>query len=168
VGHVLRFPDLVEILSKEGVRVSDLDAKALDLPLLFHYGRSDLSAAYFGCKIPPADIQETLFRLPELARVVDGFQLRTFDDDEGDKRLSLALEVPPDALAAGPAQWAETLFDTLATINQDFRESRLMVPVGKRPSLEFHAPGTGPFSGADIRVKRNYVRRETGPATDRP
>jgi phenylacetate-CoA ligase len=160
LGHVIRFPNLLRILEEEGVQISGLDANALDLPLLFHYGRSDLSVAYFGCKIPPADIQETLFRMPELARAVDAFQLRTFDDQGGDKRLALALEVAPDGLPEGPQHWGAALFDILAGINQDFRESRRMVPAGKDPFLEFHRPGTGPFSGADIRIKRNYVQRE--------
>lgn len=159
IGHVLRFPELKKLLAEEGVAVSDLDAAYLDLPLLFHYGRSDLSAAYFGCKIPPADIQECLFRLPQLAQAVDGFQLRTFEDEAGDKRLALDLEVAPGHLPEGPEFWGPRLFDTLAEINQDFRESRRMVPAGKAPFVEMHSPGTGPFQGSDIRIKRNYVKK---------
>jgi phenylacetate-CoA ligase len=159
LGHVVRFPELKRILALEKIRPSDLDPAALDLPILFHYGRSDLSAAYFGCKIPPADIQETLFRMPELARTVDAFQLRTFDDEGGDKRLALALETKEGSLMEGAGHWGTLLFDTLASINQDFRESRRMVPMGKEPFLEFHAPGTGPFIGSDIRIKRNYVQK---------
>ena len=54
---------------------------------------SSASVAFYGCKIPPADVQEALFRLPELARQVDAFRLHTFDDSQGDKRLIVLLEV---------------------------------------------------------------------------
>lgn len=162
LGHIVRFPELKRILAEENLGISDLDPRALDLPLLFHYGRSDLSAAWFGCKIPPADIQESLFRIPELAQAVDAFQLRTFDDKGGDKRLALALEVAPDRLPEGPGYWGPPLFDTLSAVNQDFRESRRMASSANTPFLEFHAPGTGPFAGSDIRIKRNYVRQGNG------
>jgi phenylacetate-CoA ligase len=51
------------------------------------------------------------------------------------------------------------LFDAMAEVNQDFRESRRMVPSGKDPSIEFHEHGTGPFAGADIRIKREYLHQ---------
>ena len=157
LGHVMRIPDLANILASEGIDIEELAPGALDLPLLFLYGRSDASVAYYGCKIPPADVQESLFRLPALARHVDAFQLHTFDDADGDKRLVVRLEVPKGGLPGGPDVWTVQLFDTMADVNQDFRASRRMVPTGKNPSIEFHQNGTGPFAGADIRIKREYV-----------
>ncbi len=163
-GQVARLPELVDILAAEGLRPDDLDPNALDLPLLFHYGRSDQSIAYFGCKIPPADIQDVLFRIPALARSVDAFQLRAVESSEGDKQLVLALEViAPDQIPEGPTYWAGPVFDMLASVNQDFRESRRMMPPDRQPNLEFHSAGTGPFLGADRRIKRDYVR--TTPAS---
>ena len=159
LGHVMRVPDLRRLLKAEGLTIDELESNALDLPLLFHYGRSDASVAYYGCKIPPADIQESLFRLPELAATVDAFQLRVFEDDDGDKRLTLALEISGERPADAGA-WTAQLFDTLANVNQDFRESRRMVPAHKEPTVELHPLGTGPFEHADIRIKRNYLARE--------
>lgn len=159
LGHVMRFPELARILASEGIDVRTLDPRAFDLPLLFLYGRSDASVAYYGCKIPPADVQESLFRLPALARHVDAFQLHTFDDAAGDKRLVVRLEVREGALPGGPKAWVTPLFDTIAEVNQDFRESRRMVPAGKDPSIEFHRNGTGPFAGADVRIKREYLHQ---------
>jgi phenylacetate-CoA ligase len=158
VGHVMRLPELRELLAAEGVTVEELDPNALDLPLLFHYGRSDSSVAYYGCKISPADVQQAIFRSPELAKGIDSFQLRTEEDEEGDKRLTLALEMTPAANRESMRSSSAQLWDTLAEINQDFRESRRMAPRGKAPALEFFAAGEGPFSDADIRIKRNYVR----------
>jgi phenylacetate-CoA ligase len=156
LGHVLRFPALRSLLAEAGVTVDDLEPGALDLPLLFHYGRSDASVAFYGCKIPPADVQEAIFRVPALAAAVDAFQLHVHDDADGDKRLAVALEVvSPDRTDV--ARCSEAFFDALAAVNQDFRESRRMVPVGKAPTLVLHGSGCGPFTGADIRVKRVYI-----------
>ena len=47
----------------------------------------------------------------------------------------------------------------LAELNQDYREAQRFMPVEARPTLEWHAHGTGPFAGADIRLKRHYVHR---------
>jgi phenylacetate-CoA ligase len=160
LGHVLRFPDLVTALRSEGLTPESLDPRALDLPLLFHYGRSDSSVSYYGCKISPADVQEALFRLPALASGVDAFQLHTFEDSDGDKRLVVRLEVRDHSLGEGPGHWGCQLFDTLAELNQDFRESRRMVVECKRPFVELHEMGTGPFAGVDARIKRNYVTRD--------
>jgi phenylacetate-CoA ligase len=161
-GHVMRMPELRALLATEGVTVNDLDPHARDLPLMFHYGRSDASVAYYGCKIPVSDVQETLFRINELAEHVDAFQIRTFDDGQGDKRLVVALEMNDAHAGDAPVEWCAPVFDTLALVNQDFRESRRMVPHGKEPTLELFAHGTGPFADADIRIKRNYLARKAG------
>lgn len=161
LGHVMRFPELRRLLLENGLGLADLEENALDLPLLFHYGRSDATVAYYGCKISPADVQEALFRHPELANGVDSFQLRTFEDEVGDKRMVLALEVTASELKTGN-DLSRALFNTLAEINQDFRESRRMVSAGKEPKIELFDVGTGPFAGADIRIKRNYINTRNG------
>jgi phenylacetate-CoA ligase len=159
LGHVLRFRDLAKELRREGLSPDTLDPRALNLPLLFHYGRSDASVSYYGCKISPTDVQDSLFRLPALAGGVDAFQLHSFDDDDGDKRLAIRLEVTNGNAPECPEQWGSRLFDTLAEINQDFRESRRMAPANKPPFVELHEVGTGPFAGVDARIKRRYVAR---------
>ena len=116
-----------------------------------------MAVSYFGCKIPPTDIQEALFRIPRLAASVDGFQLRTYEDEDGDKRLTVHLEYSNAAADTGVPDWSGTFFDMLAEINQDFRESRRMVPDAKAPQLKFHGVGSGPFVDRDGRVKRQYV-----------
>lgn len=157
LGHVMRFPEVASILAETGVSIDALGPAPLDLPFLFLYGRADQSVSYFGCKIPPADIQEVVFRLPNLAGVVDAFQLRTFEDEAGDKQLALSLELVPGAEAPDAAATAIEVFDALAVINQDFRESRRLAAASRPPFVEFFPTGTGPFAGSDIRVKRAYV-----------
>ena len=109
-----------------------------------------------------ADVQETLFRIHALAEHVDAFQIRTYEDEQGDMRLVVSLEVDAARASDAPTAWSAPVFDTLALVNQDFRESRRMVPRGKEPSLELFAHGTGPFTDADIRIKRSYVLKRAG------
>lgn len=159
LGHVMRFPTLRSLLNEAGLTPDDLEPGALDLPLLFHYGRSDASVAFYGCKIPPSDVQEAIFRVPALATDVDAYQLQVCEDDVGDKRLVVALEVAQPDTCNGESL-GDAFFDALAVVNQDFCESRRMIPAGKPPVLAFHATGSGPFAGADIRVKRAYIARQ--------
>jgi phenylacetate-CoA ligase len=166
VGHVMRYPELKRMLAATGIDVTSLERDPLDLPLLFLYGRSDGSVSYYGCKVPPADVQEALFRLPVLARHVDAFQLNTFEDAEGDKRFAIRLEVSPELLAGDTASWSGRLLHTLGSINQDFRASRAMAPAGKEAAVEFHLRGTGPFEGTDRRIKLEYVRHDDGLPTE--
>lgn len=157
LGHVVRMPELVRVLAEFGVDARSLDANALDLPLLFHYGRSDMSVSWYGCKIPPADVQEALFRLPLLSAHVDGFQLIAYDDANGDKRLEVAIEVAAERTIFEHVGLATAFFNALEVVNQDFRESRRIAPAHKPPTLSFFASGTGPFAGADNRIKRQYL-----------
>jgi phenylacetate-CoA ligase len=157
LGHVMRWPEVAAVLRAEGIDPDSMEPGGLDLPLLFLYGRSDASVAYYGCKISPADIQEALFRVPELAAAMDAHQLEVLEDDAGDKRLLVHLEVAAGAFADGLIEWSRHFFDALAAVNQDFRESRRMAPAAKAPRLVLHAQGAGPFTGADIRIKRQYV-----------
>lgn len=173
LGHVMRIPELAGILRDTGIDLSAQLRDALDLPLLFLYGRSDTSVAWYGCKVTPADVQEALFRVSDVAEHVDAFQVETTFDASGDKHLVLHLELNAgDPLAhqepqlvvgaevAGlraPADWRERVYDALARVNQDFRESRRMAPHGLAPRIALHASGTGPFAESDIRVKRRYI-----------
>src|SRR5205823_8643844 len=51
LGCVRRFPPVREALAGIGVSPDDLDPRWLDLPLLFHYGRSDSTVAFYGANV---------------------------------------------------------------------------------------------------------------------
>ncbi len=157
LGQVVRYPALRDALAAVGVNIETLAPRSLDLPLLFLYGRSDLSVSWYGCKIPPADVQDALFRTTALSQIADGFQLRAFDDSAGDKQLVVAVETRVPVTSQDTEVWSRGFFDALATVNQDFRESRRLAPVRSSPRLELHVQGTGPFEGADNRIKRQYL-----------
>lgn len=160
LGHVVRFPELHSILRETGVSLDELAERRSDLPLLFLYGRSDAAVPYFGCKITPGNIQEIVFSLPELAEAVDSFALIVSEDEQAEKRLAIALELRPGAaLAEGGLDLVRrSVLARLAEINQDYREAERFMPPESVPTLELHARGSGPFAGADIRLKRHYIR----------
>lgn len=60
VGHVLRFRDLLPALRRWDAE-DVLRYRALDLPLLFHYGRPDLSVDYYGAVVTPDGVREALY-----------------------------------------------------------------------------------------------------------
>jgi phenylacetate-CoA ligase len=158
-GRVIRFPQLQKVLKQHGVSVKDLAGHYLDLPLLFHYGRSDATVAFYGANVGPADVQEAVFSVPELQDVVSSFALLVGEDEAANKTLCLAFE-----LAAGkeaPANVEELrakVLDRLIAVNQDYREASRFIPAGYEPTIAFHAPETGPFAGYDIRLKRAYIK----------
>lgn len=157
LGYVVRHGELACVLAAHGVDITTLASEVLDLPVLFLHGRADQSVSWYGCKIPPRDVQEAICRTPKLASRVDGFQLRTTEDATGDKRLVIAVEDGGACDDAWRRDDDEALLAALAAVNQDFRESLRLAPADRPPEVVVYATGTGPFAGADARIKRQYV-----------
>jgi phenylacetate-CoA ligase len=160
-GCVIRFPQLRRTLERFGISPDDLADRWLDLPLLFHYGRSDATVAFYGANVTPADIQEAVYSVPELQDSVASFALIVGEDADANKTLRLAFELgdgrePP----ADVEPVRRALLDALVAVNQDYREASRFIPAGREPTVEFHAAGTGPFAGHDIRLKRTYIRTD--------
>jgi phenylacetate-CoA ligase len=160
-GFVLPYRELLTILKEEGLSASDLPEVIAALPLMFHYGRSDLAVSYYGCKIPPAAIEKIFFEMSDMASIFNSFRLITREDEQHDKHLTLAVELargvelPADEAIAS---LKEEIFAALARDSQDYRESsRIALQRGIVPSLEFHRFREGPFVGSDIRMKAKYT-----------
>ena len=157
LGHVVRLPELRRALASFGLSIDDLPPRA-DLPLLFLYGRADDAVAYYGCKITPANVEEAVYSVPELAGLVQAFALVLTEDENAEKRLAIALELNEGARPpADVGRLRDQVVERLAEVNQDFREAARFMPAAARPTLELHAAGTGPFAGHDVRLKRRYV-----------
>jgi phenylacetate-CoA ligase len=155
VGCVRRFPQVRDALARAGVTPDRLAPEWIDLPLLFHYGRSDATVAFYGANLGTADVQDAVFSVPELAECVNAFALVEGEDANANKTLEIALELRNGV--APPADVRERLLARLAEVNQDWREASRMMPSGQ-PTLCFHAVGTGPFADYDVRLKRRYVQ----------
>jgi phenylacetate-CoA ligase len=158
LGCVRRFPQVREALAALDVLPEQLDPGWLDLPLLFHYGRSDATVAFYGANLGVADVQEVVFSLPELAGRVDAFALLPGEDRDANKTLELAFELR--AGAEPPEDVRAAVLERLAAVNQDWREASRFMP-SSQPTIAFHEHGTGPFDGYDVRLKRRYVRTDT-------
>jgi phenylacetate-CoA ligase len=157
LGCVRRFPQVREALAALGVQPAELDPRWLDLPLLFHYGRSDATVAFYGANLAVADVQDVVYSLPELAERVNAFALVCGEDEQANKTLELAFELRAEV--EPPADVRTPLLERLAEVNQDWREASRFMPASQ-PALEFYAAGSGPFAGYDPRLKRQYIRTD--------
>ncbi len=159
-GHVMTYRDAVKLAQAHGVDTSAFPVAILgDLPLMFLYGRSDLSVGFYGCKITPGEVEKIIFSMPELAEAFNSFRLITFEDAQHDKQLTLAIELGQGKAAPADSEtMRERIFSALRGANQDYRESeRIFTAKGVVPKLEFHGFREGPFVGSDIRLKSKYT-----------
>jgi phenylacetate-CoA ligase len=159
-GHVVQLKELLAIFKKLGIKEDQYEKPLTDLPLLFHYGRADMTVMLFGANISPNDVQETLYNLPDLAEVVNSFALSTPEDEDGNKKLVVALE-----LAEGKntdhfnlAELQESFFKELANVNVDFRSASSIVTNNVLYELQFFGLSEGAFADNDIRIKLKYIQ----------
>ena len=156
-GGTVPFRSLRRQLAARGIDASSLAARHGAFPVLYVYGRSDLTVAFYGAKVYPADLEATVLGDPTLAGRVRSFQVSSHEDEHANRSLRVALELAPGAeLALAPGELASIFYRGLAASNQDFREVTRMFP----PSaieVRIYPCGTGPFEGADIRVKQKYI-----------
>ena len=101
LGCVVRFREVERALAKLDLRPGDLAERHLDFPLLFHYGRSDSTVAFYGSNVAPSDVEEVVYSLPELAERVRSFALRLGEDEDANKTLAFAFELASRRRAAG-------------------------------------------------------------------
>jgi phenylacetate-CoA ligase len=153
-GKVLSVADVLAATSSLGA--TDLPTPQTELPVLLHWGREEHAVAFYGCKITPEHVQSALLSVPSLAGAIQEYALRVWEDERADKRLEVVVELKPEA-ALPPASAEQELFDRLADGNQDFRESRRMVPAHVSPQLTVELAGKSRLSGQDVRIKRRYV-----------
>jgi phenylacetate-CoA ligase len=159
LGCSVPFRRLRAALATAGLSPSNLAVEWLDLPLLFHYGRSDSTLAFYGANVAPADVEEALLSVAELGQLAGSFALLAAEDEEANKTLTIAVELRPGTSPPADVEPARrSLLARLAEVNQDYREAARFIPAGLEPKLEFHAAGTGPFEGYDVRLKRTYVQ----------
>ena len=158
LGCSVPFRRLRDALRAHTLGPRDLADDWLDLPLLFHYGRSDSTLAFYGANVAPADVEEALLSVPALAACTGSFALLAGEDASANKTLTIAVELRN---GSSPAQDADEtrrlLLARLAEVNQDYREAARFIPPALEPRLEFHPAGTGPFDGYDVRLKRTYL-----------
>jgi len=157
-GHVLRLRDLKPILREAGLE-SVLKEAITDLPLLFLYGRSDMSVDYNGAVVAPDSVRDAVFANPGLADVVENHRLISYEDDAGDRQLHIALQLVEgaDPASLDPTAVGTQVFDHLRAANGDFSNAIRTAPGDTLPSLALYPYRTGPFAQDGAKLKNEYV-----------
>lgn len=157
-GHVLRLRDAAPVLRELGYGHL-LDAKQLDLPLLFHYGRSDLSVDFNGAVVGPDSLRDVINAHEQLIDVVENHRLVSFEDEHGNRQLHLALQLI-DGVDVGTLdvkQVAAEVFAELRRANGDFNNAVLTSDDTMLPTFAIYAFRSGPFTGDGTKLKNEYV-----------
>ena len=157
-GGMITYRTLKKACSEHGIRVEDLSERQGAFPMVFVFGRNDLSVPFYGAKIFPHDVEEIVTAHPKLAGRINSFQLQSIEDDQLRKLLRIHLE--KSKIQRGPlptgADLDDLIFDELCRVNQDFREVTKMF-ARSDVQVVVHEFETGSFSQRDIRVKNKYV-----------
>jgi phenylacetate-CoA ligase len=158
-GHVMRLREVTPILEELGHRAV-IAEQFLDLPLLFHYGRSDMSLDFNGAVVGPDTLRDVVYGDQELLGLVENHRLIGFEDDRGDRQLHIALQLTAAATAGEPLDadrlTAKVLAD-MRRINGDFDNAIKTAPDGTLPTIAFYGHRTGPFRGDGAKLKNEYV-----------
>jgi phenylacetate-CoA ligase len=157
-GHILQYNELLQILKKLNLEGKIIKSKT-DLPVLFHYGRADMTVSFFGSNISPTDIQEVIYSFTELAKISHSFALKTNEDSDGNKELIISIELTKNLKADNLSlnSFKAKFFKTLAEVNQDFKKGSEMANDENKTKLLFFEYNTGSFANNDIRIKAKYL-----------
>ena len=158
LGGVMTHAELREKLASHGIDISELAELQSRFPILFVYGRSDLTVPFYGAKVYPTDLEEIINADMSLVKQINSFQISSYEDEAINRRLKIRLETVknlPGQLAP-TEELHQTMFEGLCRVNQDFREVTKMFD-RSCVELEIYEFETGPFKGRDIRVKNKYV-----------
>lgn len=155
-GHVLRMRDVVPVLRSLG-HADVIAERFLDLPLLFHYGRSDLSVDYNGAVVAPDALRDVIAGDSVLVRAVENHRLISFEDAAGDRQLHIALQLSEGSGALPAAGAGPRILAELRRMNGDFNNAIRTAPDGTLPTLAFYSHRSGPFVGDGAKLKNEYV-----------
>lgn len=158
-GHVMRVRDLNAVLKEFGLG-HVIKQQFLDLPLLFHYGRSDLSVDFNGAVVAPDAVRDVLSGDQALLSAVENHRLVSFEDDHGDRQLHIALQLTGKASKEGTldeAAYRTYIVEQLRRMNGDFNNAILTSPDTSLPTVAFYPLHTGPFRSDGAKLKNEYV-----------
>jgi phenylacetate-CoA ligase len=149
---------LTKKLADSGVEIARLAKRQSAFPILYVFGRGDLSVPFYGSKVFPTDLEQIINQEPELSGAINSFQIRSVENADLQKTLVIHLERMRNSKAALPPdeRLTEIVFEGLRRVNQDFREVTRMFDTSCI-SVEVHDHETGVFAGRDIRIKNKYI-----------
>jgi phenylacetate-CoA ligase len=158
-GGTIPHRQLAGILARHGCTLRQLPTPHSSFPILFVYGRSDLTVPFYGAKIFTTDVDAVLNGDPSLRSTFHSFQMSSGHDANLDEVLTIILELAAHNQSSFDDAQLRTLFyNGIKQVNQDFREVSKMF-TSERLDVQQCPHGTGPFAQRDIRVKNQYIRR---------
>ncbi|WP_251036700.1 phenylacetate--CoA ligase family protein [Arthrobacter sp. ISL-28] len=158
-GHVLRVRDLNPVLKEFGLE-HIIRQQFLDLPLLFHYGRSDLSVDFNGAVVAPDAVRDVLSGDRTLLAAVENHRLVSFEDEQGNRQLHIALQLTAKATherTLDEVAYRKYVVEQLRRMNGDFNNAILTSPDTSLPTIAFYPLRTGPFRSDGAKLKNEYV-----------
>ena len=155
-GGVMSHRELAARLREQGLRIEELPGPQSHFPILYVFGRADLTVPFYGAKVYPTDIEDIINTHPLLVKQINSFQLASYEDEQINRRLRIHLERVKAFTGELPNGLRDLFFDGLCACNQDFREVTRMFDRDS-VEVEIHEFETGPFAGRDIRVKNKYI-----------
>ena len=155
-GGVMSHKKLAALLRHENLAIEDLGGPQSRFPILFVFGRADLTVPFYGAKVYPTDLEHIINAHPALVKKINSFQLSSYEDEQINRRLKIHLETAKGFRTELPQNLRDLFFDGLCASNQDFREVTKMFD-RSCIEVEVHAFETGPFEGRDVRVKNKYI-----------
>jgi phenylacetate-CoA ligase len=164
VGHTLRCPDAMTAIQRAGrmdiiERLHARGVRLLKLPLLFHYGRSDLSVSFFGATVSPEGIRQALHAIPALDGSLESFQAYNAQNEKDDTKLVVAIELASggDKATFDVGSIQSRFAAELGRIDRDFATVYSTAPVALRPEVRLYDHQTGPFQHGHTKIKHTYV-----------
>lgn len=164
-GHVLRLRDLAPVLKEFGLESLN-EERQLDLPLLFLYGRSDMSLDFNGAVVAPDTVRDVVFADPALVALVENHRLISYEDKGGDRQLHIALQLVPDAGEVDEQSIGAQVFAAMRETNGDFSNAIRTSPEEMFPTLAVYPFRTGPFAQDGAKLKNEYVWTLDGAEVD--
>ena len=156
LGGVMSHHALRAKLAEQGLKIEDLPGPQSHFPILYVFGRADLTVPFYGAKVYPTDIENIINAHPVLVKEINSFQLSSYEDLGLNRRLRIYLETRKNFEGRLPDELRDLFFDGLCDCNQDFREVTRMFE-RDCVEIEVHEFETGPFAGRDIRIKNKYI-----------
>jgi phenylacetate-CoA ligase len=155
-GHILRLQHLKPTLDKYGLG-NILQHIHLDMPVLFHYGRSDLSIDYYGAIVTPDTIREIIYDDTELAQKFETYRLISYEDDNADKQLHIAIELKAGVKLHDAKAKAAAIIAQMRVRNGDFNYVCTIATDNTKPTIHVYDFATGPFKADKAKLKHEYV-----------
>jgi phenylacetate-CoA ligase len=86
LGGVLTHAQLTELLARNDVQIEELAARQSRFPILYVFGRGDLTVPFYGAKVYPTDVEDIVSANPLLVNQINSFQLVSYEDEHINRR----------------------------------------------------------------------------------